>query len=67
MTQDGDVRGVLIDVGGFLGIGSHTVTINVEQVDILWNDAEDDVHVEVPMTEEEVRAMPEYQESDRRF
>jgi sporulation protein YlmC with PRC-barrel domain len=61
LNDDGGASHVIMDVGGFLGMGSHTVAIDVEQVNILWNDADGDVVVQVPMTEDQLRDMPEYQ------
>jgi len=63
LVLDGDnaVTHVLVDVGGFLGIGSHTVALPVNEVDILWHDANEDVRVHVQMTRDQLEAMPEYQ------
>lgn len=61
LNDDGGASHVIMDVGGFLGVGTHTVAIEVEQVDILWNDADGDVMVQVPLTEDQLRDMPEYQ------
>ena len=32
LSQDGDVRGVLLDVGGFLGIGARTVMVSIDDL-----------------------------------
>lgn len=63
LVLDGDnsVTHVLVDVGGFLGIGSHTVALPVEDVNILWHDANDDVRIHVQMTREQLETLPEYQ------
>lgn len=61
LDSDGGASHVIMDVGGFLGMGTHTIAIEVEQVDILWNDASGDVMVQVPLTEDQLRDMPEYQ------
>lgn len=63
LDADGNATHVIMDVGGFLGIGSRKVAIDIEQIEISWNDADNDVRIEVPMTEEELNALPEYQES----
>lgn len=63
LEEDGTASHVVMDVGGFLGMGSHTVAIAIEQVDILWNDSDDEVRVQVPLTEEQLRALPAYEES----
>lgn len=63
LVLDGNdgVSHVLVDVGGFLGIGAHTVALSVDDVDVIWNDADGDVRVQAPMTREQLEAMPEYQ------
>lgn len=61
LDADGAATHVIMDVGGFLGMGTHTVAIEIDQVDILWNDQDGDVMVQVPMTEDQLREMPEYE------
>ncbi len=60
MGDDGSVTHLVMDVGGFLGIGSHTVALEIDDLDILWNDEDGDVRVQVTMTEEEMESLPEY-------
>jgi len=55
------VDGVIVDVGGFLGIGSHTVNLPIEDAQIGWNADGDDVRVQVAMSGDELEAMPEYE------
>lgn len=62
LDADGKATHLVMDVGGFLGIGSRKVAIEIEQVEIMWNDADNDVRIEVPMTEDQLNALPEYQE-----
>jgi hypothetical protein len=62
LDADGKATHLVMDVGGFLGIGSRKVAIDIEQVEIMWNDADNDVRIEVPMTEDQLNALPEYQE-----
>lgn len=62
LSADGQqVEAVLIDVGGFLGIGARTVAIDMERLDILYDAQTDDIRVYLDMTEEELEAMPEFQ------
>lgn len=62
VVLDGDqnVTGLLVDVGGFLGIGSHTVNLPIDQAQIGWSESSDEVRVQVSMTAEELEAMPEH-------
>ncbi|MGY6695075.1 MAG: PRC-barrel domain-containing protein [Roseinatronobacter sp.] len=57
----GEITHVIMDVGGFLGMASHTVAIETDDLDILWNDADGDVRVQVTMTQEEMESLPEYE------
>lgn len=61
LDSEGVVTEVIMDVGGFLGIDTHTVAIDIDDVDVLWNDEDGDVMVRVAMTEEELRALPAYE------
>ncbi|TVQ58003.1 MAG: PRC-barrel domain containing protein [Rhodobacteraceae bacterium] len=59
LGDDDAVQGVIVDVGGFLGIGAHTVSLPIEDARIGWSD--DDVRVQVAMTAEELGEMPEHE------
>ena len=59
MTPAGKVEKIVVNVGGFLGMGARSIALDVNDVDI-QKDAKDDVRVYIPMTEEELRKMPEY-------
>lgn len=58
---DNAVTHLLVDVGGFLGMGSHTVALPVDSVNILWHDQNDDVRVHVQMTRDQLETLPEHQ------
>ncbi len=60
MSPDGDARGILVDIGGFLGMGEHTVALNMDQVHLLRDD-NDARFVAVNSTREELENAPEYQ------
>jgi uncharacterized protein YrrD len=64
ITPQGEVQGVLVDVGGFLGLGEHTVALNMDQVHFL-RDAGDTRFIAVNSTEEELENAPEYQRQDQ--
>jgi len=61
MADDGTMTHLVMDVGGFLGLGSHTIALEVGDVDILWSDADGDVRVDVSMTQEQLESLPEYE------
>lgn len=66
MTMDGDIRGVLLDIGGFLGFGARTVMIDIEDLYFVSDDSDPeeigDFSVVISMTEEELEALPEWDE-----
>ena len=59
MTPEGKVERLVVNVGGFVGIGSRNIAIDMNEVDI-HKDANNDVRVYIPMNEQELRQMPEY-------
>lgn len=60
LSADGQVAGVIVDVGGFLGMGAHTVKLAPEQVSIFRN-AENEIMAYVNVDAETLEAMPEYE------
>lgn len=50
---------VVVDVGGFLGIGSKPVALSMASLDFM-RDASGTVHATTRMTKEEVEALPEH-------
>lgn len=51
---------VLIDVGGFLGIGAKSVAVPTAQLDFM-RDEDGDVHAVTSWTKDQLKAMPEFQ------
>lgn len=61
LAQDGTIRGVLVDVGGFLGIGSRQVMVSMDALSFVRQQASDDLYVVFTSTEEALEEAPEYQ------
>lgn len=63
VVLDGNERatGLLVDVGGLLGIGAHTVNLPIESARIGWNADDGDTRVQVSMTAGQLEAMPEHE------
>ncbi|MGP9790124.1 PRC-barrel domain-containing protein [Roseinatronobacter sp. NSM] len=61
MGDDGTMTHLVMDVGGFLGVASHTIALELGDVDIMWNDQDGDVRVSVPMTQAQLESVPEYE------
>ena len=58
---DDDVLSLLVDVGGFLGMGAHTVNLPIDDARIGWSQSNDSVRVQVDMTRAQLEAMPAHQ------
>jgi len=63
LQEDGSVQGVVVDVGGFLGIGTHSVLLNWK--DIQLNGAQNDVKALVNATKDRLKALPAYEANPR--
>jgi sporulation protein YlmC with PRC-barrel domain len=59
LTEDGNIQGIVIDVGGFLGIGTHPVLLNWR--DVTFSGAQDDVKALVNATKDRLKALPAYE------
>jgi sporulation protein YlmC with PRC-barrel domain len=60
VTDDGDLDRVVIDIGGFLGVGERPVAFDIDEIQILRKDGGDDVVVIVDATKSALKARPEY-------
>ncbi|MGQ7845270.1 PRC-barrel domain-containing protein [Granulosicoccus sp. 3-233] len=61
LSEDGTtVERVVVDVGGFLGMGEHEVAVTMEELHIMRSDDGMDFRVYMDATQEELEAQPEY-------
>ena len=65
LGMDGQVRGVLVDVGGFLGLGARTVMLSMDSVRIATHAGSNTVFAVINATREDLEAAPEYVSFDR--
>jgi uncharacterized protein YrrD len=63
ISREGDAQGVLVDIGGFLGIGARTVALDMSQIHFL-QDENGDRFIAVNSTREALENAPEYQRED---
>ena len=67
MTKDGEIRGVLLDVGGFLGFGTRTVMVDIEELHFVTQDGAaediDDFFVVIAMSQDQLEALPEWEDN----
>lgn len=59
-SGNGEMEYVVMDIGGFLGIGAHTVALGLDEVTIL-HDGADNLRIYVDASEDALRNMPEYE------
>ena len=71
MTMDGEIRGVLLDVGGFLGFGTYQVMVDIEEIHFVTEDNGDaqdidDFFVVIAMSQDQLENLPEWDEDQLR-
>ncbi|KIN63681.1 PRC protein [Sulfitobacter noctilucicola] len=60
MSDDGKVTDVVINVGGFLGLGEKPVAVSFDKIQVLKNVDGDDYRFYIDSTKEKLEALPEY-------
>ncbi|MFN3844898.1 MAG: PRC-barrel domain-containing protein [Paracoccaceae bacterium] len=60
MGTDGKISDAIIDVGGFLGMGAHSVKVPFSQLTVLRETNGSAVRVHMDTTKEKLKAMPHY-------
>lgn len=58
--DDGKVEKVIINVGGFLGLGEKPVAVTFDELQVLKETDGDDYRIYIDSTEENLKALPEY-------
>lgn len=61
MGDDGEVNQVVINVGGFLGLGEKPVAVTWDELQVIRNVEGSDFRIYIDSTEEALEAQPEYQ------
>ena len=62
ISGEGDVKAVLLDIGGFIGLGEKTIAVDMESLRFLREgDNADNVFVAIQGTEESLESAPEFQ------
>lgn len=61
LTPDGKAKALVVDVGGFLGIGEKPVELDLSKIDILRPaDDSDDIRVYISLTKDEMESLPDH-------
>lgn len=58
---DGKITDAVIDVGGFLGMGAHSVSMAFDRLTVLRETNGSDVRINLDTTKEELKAMPHHE------
>lgn len=58
---DGKITAAVVDVGGFLGLGAHSVLLPFAQLTVLRETGGDDVRVHLDTTKDRLKAMPQHE------
>ncbi len=61
IADDATITDVIVDVGGFLGLGEKPVSISFDSVQILKQTDGDDMRAYVAMTEDQMKELPKYE------
>lgn len=61
MPETGMPEQVIVDVGGFLGIGAKPVALNVSELTVFKQTDGEEVRAYTMMTEDEIEALPEHE------
>ena len=62
LVLDGEtISLVVVDVGGFLGLGEKPVALELDQIEVVREEGTEEVRVHVDMTEEELEQLPRYE------
>jgi sporulation protein YlmC with PRC-barrel domain len=63
MNDQGQIKDVVLDVGGFLGIGAREIAVSPQELNIMRNTKGDDVRVYIDANKDTLKAQPEYKAS----
>jgi uncharacterized protein YrrD len=61
LSQDGKIEQAVVDVGGFLGMGEHSVAMSFEELQVMTNEDKSEVRVYIDATRQDLQQRPEHQ------
>ncbi len=62
LTQEGQVDAIVVDVGGFLGMGAQEVALGMDELELM-SDADGNWYVYTPYTQEQLEGAPQYDQA----
>lgn len=63
LTEDGSIQSIVVNVGGWLGIGAKPVEVPFDRVTLQTNDEDGEMSILIPMSEQELKDMPRYEKN----
>lgn len=60
MGDSGKLKEAILDIGGFIGLGEHRIAVSMDEIQILRDDAGNDLRVYIDASQEELEKRPEY-------
>jgi len=60
LADDGSIDKVILDIGGFIGIGEKSIAVQLDELQIMRPDGGNDVRVYIEATQEQLEQQPEY-------
>jgi len=64
-NQHGHAQAFIVSVGGFLGVGTHYVAVNPQDIKISYNDSDKKWHAAMNATADQLKAAPEFKYDGR--
>lgn len=61
ISADGEIKRVIVDVGGFLGLGERPVSISFDEMKLMRRDNGDEIRIYIDATKEALEAQPAYE------
>ncbi|WP_164879587.1 PRC-barrel domain-containing protein [Afifella aestuarii] len=65
LADNGKIDSIVIDVGGFLGVGEKPVAVKFDQIEMTQASNEDEPRLTIPMTRADLENAPKWDMSDR--
>jgi sporulation protein YlmC with PRC-barrel domain len=65
MNRQGRAQAYIVSVGGFLGVGTHYVAVNPQDVKVAYNDSDKKWHATMNATSDQLKAAPEFKYNGR--
>lgn len=64
-NQHGRAQAYIVSVGGFLGLGTHYVAVNPQDIKVSYNDSDKKWHASMNATADQLKAAPEFKYEGR--